>query len=162
MAPSSVCSAIRTTVRTKFGSRKTGDARISLPRSDSAIPALCLPAVGLGLLLRLGLRARLRRGPLLGGLLLLGARLGADRGLLLALLGGRGRGAVDARGADHTAGARGGAGAAVLVGGHDRDPQATPEILAGDRVVGARRAVDVLPPGGDQPLPLVGVAGGRV
>src|SRR3954471_548391 len=147
MAPSSVCSAIRTTVRTKFGSRKTGDARISLPRSDSAIPALCLPADGLRLLLRLGLGAGLRRGLLLGGVLLLGARLGADRSLQLALLGGGARGAVDAGGTDHRARACGGAGAAVLVGGHDRDPQAAPEILAGDRVAPARRAVDVLPAG---------------
>src|SRR4051794_9150677 len=42
IAPSSVCSAIRTTVRTKFGSRRTGEARMSLPRSDSAMPSIVL------------------------------------------------------------------------------------------------------------------------
>src|SRR3954466_255286 len=82
IAPSSVCSAIRTTVRTKLGSRRTGDARMSLPRSDSAIPALCLVAHLRGLLLRGGL--------LLGGRLLLGrgllllGRVGLDGGLPLA------------------------------------------------------------------------------
>src|SRR4051794_39967511 len=77
IAPSSVCSAIRTTVRLKFGSRRTGDARISLPRSDSAIPTLCLVAHAHGLLVLF----------LLGGRLLLLGGLRLDRGLLLALLG---------------------------------------------------------------------------
>src|SRR3954453_12725409 len=86
IAPSSVCSAISTTVLTKFGSRRTGDARMSLPRSDSAIPALCLVADLRGLLLG-------RRLLLL--LLLLLGRLGLDR-RLLALLGRRARGAVEA------------------------------------------------------------------
>src|SRR3954470_8583660 len=101
MAPSSVCSAIRTTVRMKFGSRRTGDARMSLPRSDSAIPALCLVADLRGLLLGGGLLLPGRRLLLLLLLLLGGLRL--DRGLL-ALLGGRARGAVEARGADRGAG----------------------------------------------------------
>src|SRR4051812_5732516 len=99
MAPSSVCSAIRMTVRTKFGSRRTGEARSSLPRSDSAIPLLCLltlgggPFPGRGLLLGGGLALR-------GALLLLRARAGLDRGLLLLALARRRRGAVDPGGAD--------------------------------------------------------------
>src|SRR4051794_38562661 len=152
IAPSSVCSAIRTTVRTKFGSRRTGDARMSLPRSDSAISALCLVAHGLGLLRRgpsLGGRLLARRGGLAlgrGGLALL-ARLGLDRGLL-ALLGRRGRRAVDAGGADRGARRRGRARAAVLVGRDDGDPQAATEVLAGDDVGRRGRVVDVLPAGG--------------
>src|SRR6185436_1649967 len=87
IAPSSVCSAIRTTVRAKFGSRRTGEARMSLPRSDSAIPALCLPAHGLPRLLRL----------LLAGLgLLLARAAGHDRGLRAPALARGGGGAIDA------------------------------------------------------------------
>src|SRR4051812_9288820 len=120
IAPSSVCSAIRTTVRMKFGSRRTGDARMSLPRSDSAIPALCLVAHAHGPLL-------LGRLLLLRGRLLLFLRgLGLDRGLL-ALLGGLARRAIEAGGADRGARGRRGARAAVDVGGDDRDPQAPAE-----------------------------------
>src|SRR4051812_15948037 len=147
MAPSSVCSAIRTTVRMKLGSRRTGDARMSLPRNDSAIPTLCLVARPHGFLL-------LFLVPL-GGL-----RLG--RGLLLALLGGLARGPVEAGGADRRARRGGGAGAAVLVAGHDRDPQAATEVPGGGDVGGACGALDVLPAAPDQSLPLIGVAGGRI
>ena len=42
MAPSSVCSAISTTVRTKFGSSSVGDANRSLPRSESAMSRIVI------------------------------------------------------------------------------------------------------------------------
>ncbi len=43
IAPSSLCSVMKTTVRAKFGSASVGEAISSLPRSESSMPPSSIP-----------------------------------------------------------------------------------------------------------------------